>query len=249
MKIEIDALAEDRRGTCPEDIRFGTVFSDHMFSQTYDEGRGWHSQRIEPYRSLSLDPAAAVLHYGQEVFEGLKAYRRDDGGVNLFRPEANAQRLNQSAARMVMPQVDEGLQIEALKQLVRLDERWVPSAEGASLYIRPVIIAVSPKLGLGAASSYLHFIITGPAGPYFEQGFNPVSVYISDVCRRAVQGGVGEAKTGGNYSASLFATEQAERQGYTQVLWLDAIEGRYVGGSGRHEHLLRLWRQDHSDPH
>ena len=228
MKIKVEPKPEAQRGSCPDNIRFGTVFSDHMFTQTYDKGQGWHDAKITPYRDLSLDPAAAVLHYGQEIFEGLKAYRRSDGGINLFRPEANAWRLNESALRMVMPPVDEGFQVDALKQLVKLDERWVPNVDGASLYIRPVMIATSAKLGLGAADSYLHYIITGPAGPYFEEGFDPVSVYISDTCRRAVVGGVGDAKTGGNYSASLQVSEEAEEKGYTQVLWLDAIEGRFV---------------------
>jgi branched-chain amino acid aminotransferase len=228
MSIEVSALAESERGSCPEDIRFGTVFSDHMFTRTYDEGRGWHSACIGPYQNLSLDPAAAVLHYGQEIFEGLKAYRRADGGINLFRPEQNVQRFNRSAERMVMPQVEEFVHLEALNTLVKLDQNWVPDAQGSSLYIRPTMIAISPKLGLGAAASYLHFIITGPAGPYFPQGFDPVSVYISDVCRRAVVGGIGEAKTGGNYAASLYVSEEVARKGYTQVLWLDAIEGRYI---------------------
>jgi len=228
MTIDIKALPADKRGSCPEDIRFGTVFSDHMFTQVYDGGVGWHDATIEPYGHFSLDPAAAVLHYGQEIFEGLKAYRRPDGGINLFRPEQNARRFNQSASRMVMPEVDEAAHIEALKALVGLDRNWVPDREGSSLYIRPAMIATSPKLGLGAAASYLHFIITGPAGPYFEQGFDPVSVYIADVFRRAVVGGVGEAKTGGNYAASLYMSEEVAQKGYTQVLWLDAIEGRYV---------------------
>lgn len=228
MNIEMITLAEEKRGECPEEIRFGTVFSDHMFTQVYDTGRGWHGAKIEPYGDFSLDPAAAVLHYGQEIFEGLKAYRRADGGINLFRPEQNARRFNRSATRMVMPEVDEAVQLDALKKLVYLDSPWVPTAEGASLYIRPTMIATSPKLGLGAAASYLHFIITGPSGPYFEQGFNPVSVYISDEYRRAVAGGVGEAKTGGNYAASLYMSEEVAKRGYTQVLWLDAIEGRYV---------------------
>jgi branched-chain amino acid aminotransferase len=228
MSIEINALAESERGSCPENIRFGTVFSDHMFTQVYDDGKGWHSAKIEPYGSFSLDPAAAVLHYGQEIFEGLKAYRRSDGGINLFRPDQNALRFNRSAARMVMPQVPVSQQLEALRGLVNLDQNWVPDVEGSSLYIRPTMIATSPKLGLGAAASYLHFIISGPAGPYYEEGFNPVSVYISDTCRRAVVGGIGEAKTGGNYAASLYVSEEVAKQGYTQVLWLDAIEGRYV---------------------
>jgi branched-chain amino acid aminotransferase len=228
MAIDIKALPEADRGSCPEDIRFGTVFSDHMYTQVYDGAAGWHDAKIEPYGHFSLDPAAAVLHYGQEIFEGLKAYRRPDGGINLFRPEQNARRFNMSATRMVMPEVDEAEHIEALRALVSLDRNWVPDREGSSLYIRPAMIATSPKLGLGAAASYLHFIITGPAGPYFEQGFDPVSVYIADVYRRAVIGGVGEAKTGGNYAASLYMSEEVAQKGYTQVLWLDAIEGRYV---------------------
>jgi len=169
-----------------------------------------------------------VLHYSQEVFEGLKAYRRADGGVCLFRPEANAERFNRSARRMSMPEVDAELHVEAIRRLVALDERWVPTRSGASLYIRPAMIATSTKLGLGAAADYLHFIICSPVGPYFREGFKPVSVDVSDVMRRAVKGGVGEAKTGGNYAASLVASEAAARDGFTQVLWLDAIEGRYV---------------------
>ncbi len=228
MAITINALAENERGSFPENIRFGTVFSDHMFTQVYDTGTGWHSAEVRPYGNFSLNPAAAVLHYSQEIFEGLKAYRRADGGINLFRPEQNARRFNNSAKRMVMPQVEEAVQLDALKQLVSVDKNWVPDIAGSSLYIRPAMIATSPKLGLGAAASYLHFIITGPSGPYFTSGFDPVSVYISDVCRRAVAGGVGEAKTGGNYAASLFVSEEVAQKGYTQVLWLDAIEGRYV---------------------
>ncbi len=207
---------------------FGGSFSDHMFTQVHDLERGWHDAEIRPFENFSLSPAAAVLHYSQEIFEGLKAYRRKDGGINLFRPDANAKRFNRSARRMVMPEVDLEFHVEAMKQLVALDRAWVPSDDGSSLYIRPAMIATSPKLGLGAAASYLHFVIVGPAGPYYPEGFNPVSVYVSDEMRRAVKGGVGDAKTGGNYSASLFVSEEAARKGYTQVLWLDAIEGRFV---------------------
>ena len=228
MSITIKALPEAERGQCPAQYSFGTGFADHMFTQVYDEGQGWHDAEIRSFGNLSLHPAAAVLHYSQEIFEGLKAYRRKDGGINLFRPDANAARFNRSASRMVMPLVEEGFHVEALKALVALDQAWVPSDEGSSLYIRPAMIATTPKLGLGAAASYMHFIITGPAGPYYPEGFNPVSVYVSDEMRRAVKGGVGEAKTGGNYSASLYVSEEVARNGYTQVLWLDAIEGRHV---------------------
>ena len=228
MSIEIKPLPEAQRGQCPQQYSFGTGFSDPMFTQVFDAGDGWHDAEIRPFENFSLNPAAAVLHYSQEIFEGLKAYRRKDGGINLFRPDANAARFNRSADRMVMPVVDSDFHVEAMRELVRLDRAWVPGDDGSSLYIRPAMIATSPKLGLGAAASYLHFIITGPAGPYYPEGFNPVSVYVSDECRRAVKGGVGEAKTGGNYAASLFVSEEVAKQGYTQVLWLDAIEGRYV---------------------
>ena len=228
MSITINKITESKYPTCPTELGFGTVFSDHMFSQEYSKGSGWANARIDPYHPITLDPAAAVFHYGQEIFEGLKAYRRPDGGINLFRPEENVRRFNNSAERMMMPKVDEKLHLEALSTLVNLDGNWVPNQVGTSLYIRPTMIATSAKLGLGASSDYLHFIITGPAGPYFKGGFEPVSVYVAEKLRRAVEGGVGEAKTGGNYAASLYASEKAAELGFTQVLWLDAIEGRYV---------------------
>jgi len=228
MNIEVIPVPEAQRGRCPEQYVFGGSFTDHMFTQVYDAGQGWHSAQIRPYENLSLSPAAAVLHYGQEIFEGLKAYRRKDGGINLFRPDANAARFNRSARRMVMPEVDAAFHVEAMRQLVALERAWVPSDPGSSLYIRPAMIATTPRLGLGAATDYLHMIIVGPAGPYYPEGFNPVSVYVSEKMRRAVKGGVGEAKTGGNYAASLAVSEDAQAKGYTQVLWLDAIEGRFV---------------------
>lgn len=228
MSITIKPLPPESRGKCPGELAFGATFSDHMFTQSWHKGNGWSDAEILPFHDISLSPAAAVLHYGQEIFEGLKAYRRRDGSIALFRPEMNCARFNRSAERMAMPTVDETFHVEALRELIAVDRAWVPEQDGASLYIRPAMIATSPKLGLGAASDYLHFIITGPVGPYFKEGFNPVSVYISDTYRRAAIGGVGEAKTGGNYAASLRVSEQVEKEGYTQVLWLDAIEGRYV---------------------
>lgn len=228
MSIEIKALAPAQRNSCPQEYSFGATFSDHMFTQEFDEGKGWHDALISPYHALSLDPSAAVFHYSQEIFEGLKAYRKPDGGINLFRPLENIKRFNRSAERMVMPQVDEALHLDAIKSLVKLDQAWVPDQSGASLYIRPTMIATSPKLGLGASSRYCHFIIAGPAGSYFSGGLTPISVYVADIHRRAVKGGVGEAKTGGNYAASLYASEEVVKQGYSQVLWLDAIEGKYV---------------------
>ena len=228
QEIRMEPVPAEEQGSLPTELAFGNLFTDHMFVQTYNPESGWHDAAIRKLQSLSLHPAAAVLHYGQEIFEGLKAYRRPDGKINLFRPKANFRRFNDSAKRVVMPAVDEDFHLLALKKLIALDERWVPTQPGASLYIRPAMIATSPKLGLAASSEYMHFIITGPVGPYFKGGFKPVSVYVSDFCRRAVIGGIGEAKTGGNYVASLQMSEEVAKKGYTQVLWLDAIDGRYV---------------------
>lgn len=228
MSIAINPLAASARGVCPEEFSFGSTFSDHMFTQDYAPGKGWHDAEVAAYHALTLDPSAAVLHYSQEIFEGLKAYRNPQGSINLFRPHENFKRFNRSAKRMVMPEVDEQLHFDALKSLIELDHAWVPAQPGSSLYIRPTMIATSAKLGLGASANYTHFIITGPAGSYFQGGFQPISVYIADKYRRAVAGGVGEAKTGGNYAASLYASEEVAKLGYSQVLWLDAIEGKYV---------------------
>ncbi len=226
--MKIDQIASSKRGTVPANLSFGEVFSDHMFSHSYSPETGWTDACIKEYQNISLSPAAAVFHYGQEVFEGLKAYRTEAGGVNLFRPEENFKRFNRSAARMVMPVVDEAFHLEALLALIKLDQQWVPDQAGSSLYIRPAMIATTPKLGLAASSEYIHFIISGPVGPYYKDGFNPISVYVSETQRRAVVGGVGDAKTGGNYAASLNMSEEVARRGFTQVLWLDAIHGRYI---------------------
>ncbi|WP_460941468.1 branched-chain amino acid aminotransferase [Parahaliea aestuarii] len=226
MPIAIDVAPE--RGQLPETLVFGATYTDHMFSQRYRQEAGWHDARIGPLQPLALHPAAAVLHYSQEIFEGLKAYRRADGGINLFRPDQNVARFNRSARRMVMPEVDAALHLAALKQFVDLERHWVPAAPGASLYLRPTMIATAPRLDLSAATEFLHFIIASPVGGYFGAGFQSVDVLVSDQCRRAVVGGVGEAKTGGNYAASLYASDAAARQGYQQVLWLDAREGRFI---------------------
>ena len=228
MMIEINSLPIEQCNACPDEYSFGVTFSDHMFLQNFDQDNGWNDANIGPYRPLSLDPSAAVFHYSQEIFEGLKAYKDVNGGINLFRPEENIKRFNRSAKRMVMPEVDEALHLDAIKSLVKIDKAWVPDQKGASLYIRPTMIATSPKLGLGASSAYSHFIITGPAGSYFSGGLTPIAVFVSDEYRRAVKGGVGEAKTGGNYAASLLASEEVSKIGYSQVLWLDAVNGQYI---------------------
>jgi branched-chain amino acid aminotransferase len=228
MKITIEPLEPGDRKPYPADLGFGRHFSDRMFTQHYNPEQGWHDARIGPYRPLILDPATVVLHYGQEIFEGLKAYRRPDGRINLFRPWENAARFNRSAVRMAMAEVDPEEHVEAIAALVGLEHEWVPSEQDASLYIRPTLIATDVGLGVHASHNYLHCIIVGPVGPYFATGFNPVAVYISREHVRAVRGGTGAAKAGGNYAASLFVAEKVKALGYQQVLWLDAVERRYV---------------------
>lgn len=229
MDIQILSLDESTLKPVPvDDFGFGNKFANRMFSQKYNPAQGWHDAKIGPHEPLVLDPATAVFHYAQEIFEGLKAYRRPDGNINLFRPWENMKRFNNSARRMAMAVTDEEDHLEAIAKLVELESEWVPSVPGAALYIRPTMIATEPALGVHASSQYLHYVIIGPVGSYFKEGFNPVPVYISDQYRRAVRGGVGSAKTGGNYAASIFVGEEAKTKGYSQVLWLDAIEGRYI---------------------
>lgn len=207
---------------------FGKQFTDRMFVMEYDSGKGWHSARIQPYAPFVLDPAAMVFHYSQEIFEGLKAFRRADGTIALFRPADNVARFNRSARRMCMPEVDEKFFLDALLRLIRLEADWVPHHEGTSLYIRPTMIATEPMLGVRPSNKYLCYIILSPVGAYYKGGVAPVKIWISDFYVRATEGGTGEAKTGGNYAASLYAAKQAADNGYDQVLWLDAKERRFV---------------------
>jgi len=210
------------------ELTFGKQFSDRMFVMNYKAGQGWHDARIQPYQNFSLDPAAMVLHYAQEIFEGLKAFRRPDGQIALFRPMDNFRRFNHSARRMCMPEVDETFMLHSLKELIRLDADWVPRNEGTSLYIRPTMIASEPMLGVRPAEEYLCYIIVCPVGAYYKGGLAPVKIWISDHYVRAADGGTGEVKTGGNYAASLYAAREAAEKGYDQVLWLDAKEKKYV---------------------
>lgn len=210
------------------ELAFGTVFTDHMFNMDYSPEKGWHNPRIEPYGPFVLSPAAMVLHYGQAVFEGLKAYRTASGSVQLFRPKKNLARLNESSRRLCIPEFDEARVLDWLKQLVALDKAWVPSIHGTSLYIRPFIIAIDPYVGLRSSSTYRFAIILSPVGAYYPEGFNPVKIWVTRKYVRAVRGGVGNVKTAGNYAASLYATEEAHKEGYTQVLWLDGVEQEYV---------------------
>ncbi len=229
MEIKILPLDSAEAKEAPtEDFGFGNMFANRMFMQKFTRGVGWHDAQICPYHNFSLPPSTAVFHYAQEIFEGTKAYRREDGKINLFRPWENVKRFNRSAARMAMPAVDEEDHLDAIIKLVELEAAWAPAAPGASLYIRPAMIASDAALGVYSSNTYIHFVIVGPVGAYFKEGFNPVPVYISDSYRRAVRGGCGAAKTGGNYAASLFVGEAAKKKGYSQVLWLDAVDGRYV---------------------
>jgi branched-chain amino acid aminotransferase len=229
MDIEILPLAEKKsRIENESELVFGKQFTDRMFVMEYDAGRGWHSARIQPYAPFSLDPAALVFHYAQEIFEGLKAFRRRDESIALFRPEENIKRFNRSARRMCMPEVDEAFFLRALKELIRLEADWVPRSEGTSLYIRPTMIATEPVLGVKPSSRYLCYIILSPVGAYYKGGLSPVKIWVSDEYVRVSPGGTGEAKTGGNYAASLYASTVASRHGCDQVLWLDAVHRRYV---------------------
>ena len=207
-------------------IPFGTEFTDHMFSMKYDGGH-WKDASIHAYGNLSLSPAALCLHYGQGIFEGMKAYRRGNRTL-LFRPERNFIRFNESATRMVMPEVDIDFAIGALKELLKVEHDWVPEVQGSSLYIRPTMIGTQAKLGVKPSDEYLFYIILSPVGPYFQEGFSPVKIYVSSEHVRAVRGGVGAAKTMGNYAASLLAGTKAVEVGYSQVLWLDALDRKYL---------------------
>jgi len=209
-------------------LGFGTIFTDHMFNMDYNLEQGWHNPRVEPYAPFVLDPSTMVLHYGQGIFEGLKAYRTADGRIQLFRPRNNFKRFNYSAKKLCIPQFDEDLAIEGLKTLLRVEKDWVPGEPGTSLYIRPTIIATDPFLGVRASNTYRFFIILSPVGAYYPEGFNPVKIMVTREHVRAVRGGVGDTKTMGNYAASLLAGEEAHQTGYTQVLWLDGVEQKYV---------------------
>ncbi|HEY1407749.1 MAG TPA: branched-chain amino acid aminotransferase [Promineifilum sp.] len=229
MEMQIVPIeSEDLRKPPTEDYGFCVTFANRMFSQRYSADEGWHDAKIGPYEPLQLDPATISLHYAQMIFEGMKAYRRPDGRINLFRPWENMRRFNNSARRMAMATVDEEDHLTAICTLIEMEKDWVPSQPDASLYIRPVMIATDTTLGVRSSKSYLHYIIISPVGPYFASGFNPISVYIADQYVRAVRGGVGDAKTGGNYAASMYVGEEARKRGYAQVLWLDAVEHRYV---------------------
>jgi len=227
QQITIERAAQLKQKPDETNLGFGHYYTDHMFILEYNEGKGWHSGRVVPYQNISLDPAAKVFHYGQTVFEGMKAYRTEDG-IKLFRPKKNFERLNKSNARLSIPQIDEELAYKGLIDLLNVDRDWVPSAEGTSLYIRPFIIATEAQLGVNPSLSYMFMIIMSPVGAYYAEGVNPVKIHVESHFVRAVAGGVGEAKTAGNYAAGLNAQEEAKARGYSQVLWLDGVNRKYI---------------------
>lgn len=229
MEIRIEKTKTPKaKPTDETKLGFGHIFTDHMFVMNYDAGEGWHDARIVPYGEISLMPAAMCLHYGQEIFEGLKAYRTADGSIQMFRPQENFKRMNTSAERMVIPQIDEAFVLKALKQLLEIEKDWVPHTDGASLYIRPFIIATDPFVGVKPADHYLFMIILSPSGAYYSTGLNPVKIYVEEKYVRAVRGGTGFAKTAANYAISLKGQDEAHKQDYEQVLWLDGVEQKYI---------------------
>lgn len=209
-------------------LGFGRLFTDHMFMMNYTEGQGWHDARIVPYGAFDMDPAAMVLHYGQAIFEGMKAYRRPDGQIQLFRPMENLRRFNRSAARLCIPAIDEEAVFGYLQELIKLEQDWVPHSEGTSLYIRPTAVAMDPQLGVHVSKTYVFFIILSPVGAYYAEGLKPVKILVEDEYVRSVRGGMGFAKAAGNYACSLIADSTAQAHGCAQVLWLDGVERKYI---------------------
>lgn len=238
--IDVRRAATARPKPNDSELRFGTVFTDHMALMSYDEGHGWGEARIEPYGPITLDPAAAVLHYAQAIFDGAKAFRGQDGAIRLFRPRKHIERMLNSAARLCIPTFDPDSVLETLLALVELEQDWVPRTPGTALYIRPVIIATEPFLGVRPARQYLLYIILSPVGSYYAEGMDPLRILVSDRYVRAVEGGLGAAKTAGNYAASLLAGEEAHRAGFAQVLWLDGLQRRYIDEVGTMNIMVRI---------
>ncbi len=240
MDIRIEKTTAPKVKPDPNTLGFGEVFTDHMFMMDYSKKLGWHDAKIVPYGDLVLSPAACVFHYGAEVFEGMKAYRTPDGDVQLFRPMENIRRLNNSAERLCLPQIDEDLALEVLTKFVEMEKDWVPSKKGTSLYLRPFLIATDAKLGLHAIDEAKYVIIASPVGSYYKEGINPVKIMIETEDVRAVRGGTGYAKCGGNYAASNRAAARAEEKSFSQVLWLDGVERKYIEEVGAMNVMFKI---------
>ncbi len=240
MEIKITKAAVLKEKPDSSTLGFGKIFTDHMFMMDWNSEKGWYNARIVPFSNLSIHPASTVLHYGSEIFEGLKAYRRTDGKVQLFRPIENIRRMNRSAERLCLPQIPEDLAMEVLEKFVELEQDWTPSAEGTSLYLRPFMFGNDESLGVHAVHNATYAIIASPVGSYYAEGINPVKIMIEDEDVRAVRGGTGYAKCGGNYAASNRAGERAAQQGYSQVLWLDGVERKYIEEVGAMNVMFKI---------
>ena len=240
MEIKITKTTTPSQMPTEEKLGFGKVFTDHMLIVDYDDKQGWHDARIVPFGRISLHPASTVLHYGAEIFEGLKAYRREDGGVQLFRPMENVRRMNNSAERMSLPQMDEQDMLHLLTTFVKLEEKWVPKTFGTSLYLRPFMFGNDEALGVHAVHNATFMLIASPSGSYYAEGINPVKIMIEDEDVRTVRGGTGYAKCGGNYAASTRAGERAAKKGYSQVLWLDGVERKYIEEVGAMNVMFKI---------
>ena len=223
-----------------ENLGFGTYFSDHMFVMDYTRGEGWKDARIVPFQNLSLHPASTVFHYGAEIFEGLKAYRKEDGSVQLFRPIENVRRMNDSAERLRLPQIPEEDMLQAILEFVKVEQDWVPHGKGESLYLRPFLFGNDEHLGVHSIINAKFIIIASPSGSYYKEGINPVKIMIEEDDVRAVRGGTGYAKCGGNYAAANRAGEKAEQLGFTQVLWLDGVERKYIEEVGAMNVMFKI---------
>lgn len=239
-RFSVELTKNPKQKPDPDSLRFGTVFTDHMFVMDYDPKNGWHDGKIVPYGPLALDPATVVFHYGQEMFEGLKAYKTKEGKVQLFRPDMNAKRTNNTNKRMCIPQIDEQMYIDAIKELVAVDKDWIPQKPDTALYIRPFIIGTDKFLGVAASNTYKFIIILSPVGPYYESGLAPTRIYVENEFVRSAPGGTGYAKIGGNYAAAMIAEQKAHDMGYDQVLWLDAKEGKYVEEIGTSNAFFKI---------
>ena len=239
-RFSVELTKNPKQKPDPDSLRFGTVFTDHMFVMDYDPENGWHDGKIVPYGPLALDPATVVFHYGQEMFEGLKAYKTKEGKVQLFRPDMNAKRTNNTNKRMCIPQIDEQMYIDAIKELVAVDKDWIPQKQDTALYIRPFIIGTDKFLGVAASNTYKFIIILSPVGPYYESGLAPTRIYVENEFVRSAPGGTGYAKIGGNYAAAMIAEQKAHDMGYDQVLWLDAKEGKYVEEIGTSNAFFKI---------
>ena len=240
MEIKITKATTLKEKPDSSKLGFGKIFTDHMFMMDWNSEKGWYNQRIVPFQNLSIHPASTVLHYGSEIFEGLKAYRTADGSVQLFRPIENIRRMNNSAERLCLPQIPEDMAMEILTTFVKLEQDWTPSAEGTSLYLRPYMFGNDETLGVHAVHNATYIIIASPVGSYYAEGINPVKIMIEDEDVRAVRGGTGYAKCGGNYAASNRAGERAEKKGYSQVLWLDGVERKYIEEVGAMNVMFKI---------